>query len=142
MEWKFLNLAEREASDFQIIKKKSLSCAFCRGRGDNYGGNCPVCSGKGKNKVYPPLISCRRCQGWGSYPMNSQSPCMTCRGRGAVSIKLPLTFCPECEGRADTSNGLSCHKCGGKGVVTGLRSVQKGEQDSSVWGNSILMRRK
>lgn len=143
MEWKFLNLAEKETSEaFRIIKKKSLSCAFCRGEGNIGGGICPICGGKGQNRVFPPLILCQKCAGWGSYPMNSQSSCMTCKGRGAVSVKLPLTFCPACGGRGDATNGLSCTKCGGKGIITGLKSVQKSETDSSAWGNTILMRKK
>lgn len=144
MEWKFCNLTEAKElrESFQIIKKGSVTCPFCREKGNIDGGICPVCSGKGKNKVFPPLIFCRRCKGWGSYPMNSQSPCTTCKGIGAVSVRLPLSFCPICDGRGDTSSGLSCTKCGGKGVVTGLKSAQERTKGSEWWGKTILMRKK
>ena len=142
-EWKFYNLAENKAvGALEIIQKKVLECAFCKGQGSVYGGICPICSGRGKKNVHPPLISCRRCNGWGSYPMNSQSPCMTCKGVGAVSVRLPIVTCRECYGRGDTTSGLMCTKCGGRGVVTNYGAKDDLKKQEKMLSNTTILIRK
>jgi len=142
-EWKFYNLETgRHENPVEIIRKKKLICAFCKGQGNIDGGLCPICSGQGKNQVFPPLIRCRRCSGWGSYPMNSQSSCTVCRGRGAVSVKLPIVFCMSCQGRGDSLSGLFCTKCRGQGVVTGdERSKKEMERKVATGGIRFYLKK-
>lgn len=107
----------KTGGSIKIIQEIVLKCAFCHG--DRYigAGLCSVCKGKGENHVHPPLITCRRCGGWGSYPQGSQNVCITCRGVGANPVTLPIHICSNCEGRGDLASGLSCTPCRGKGVV-------------------------
>jgi len=47
-----------------------------------------------------------------------------------------------CHGRGDTTSGLTCTKCNGKGVITGLKTGSKKARDSSLWGSTIVMKKK
>lgn len=134
-------LEEIQSKGPEIFKKRVLLCAFCKGSGVIGSGTCSVCSGKKKNRVSPPTIVCRRCAGWGSYPMNTQNSCTTCRGIGAISVTLPIENCSYCNGTGHLSSGLSCTTCGGKGVVRGSSKKEKRETSFLGSGPTIKIKK-
>ena len=115
--------------DVEIIKKEegniTLMCTFCQGKGtDPFEllsklSTCQVCGGKGEVEVYEPAIICAYCKGTGVYPLGARVTCTVCNGKGSVTIKGPTEECPKCKGTGkEIDSGLSCIKCGGKGVVS------------------------
>jgi DnaJ-class molecular chaperone len=62
-----------------------ISCAFCKGTGNNpfYRSNCPVCKGKGSNRVAGKYMTCRDCRGSGRKGGTTLT-CYTCGGSGVV----------------------------------------------------------
>ena len=99
-----------------------ISCAFCRGTGqDPFGimswlSNCCVCGGGGVVQVPAIHRRCAHCQGSGAVKTFT---CTVCRGRGWVADSPgPQRFCPECRGSGtDPSSSLACLTCLGRGRV-------------------------
>ena len=67
-------------SEEQITK-----CAFCQGTGDHphFKGTCPVCKGRGKNKVIGRYMTCSSCRGSGQ-KKGTTLTCYDCGGAGVV----------------------------------------------------------
>ena len=109
------------------IENKIL-CAFCKGKGvDPFDllsklATCQVCGGAGEVKVREPTRKCAYCQGTGVHPYGVRITCTVCNGKGMVTVKEPYEECPKCKGTGrEIGSGLSCIKCGGKGVTTRAR---------------------
>jgi len=101
-----------------------ISCAFCKGRDkDPFNllselATCQVCGGKGKVEIKEPAIKCAYCKGTGVYPRDGRVTCTVCNGKGMITVKGDTEKCPRCKGTGQAiESGLSCIKCGGKGVI-------------------------
>ena len=102
--------------------QETVLCAFCNGRGtDPYDqlssrSKCGSCDGAGTKVVSSPHTTCAFCRGSGSH---KTFRCPICGGAGAVPVlDGPTETCPECEGlAAETSSGLPCLRCRGRGVI-------------------------
>ena len=118
-----------------MVKKKTTAkssqaglatCAYCQGAGfDPFGipserSKCQVCSGRGKVRVEKPTIECAFCGGTGIYP-DKRITCTACMGKGVVKAVKNPTTCPDCEGTGESEStpGLYCVRCKGKGVIAG-----------------------
>jgi len=106
----------------EIIRESSYKCAFCKGSGNRpVGSVCPVCKGRGENKIKPPVVKCGFCKGRGEAQPRSVLTCLICKGKGVVFVVEPIMVCPECQGSGHISSGSDspyCRRCKGKGVVT------------------------
>jgi len=74
-----------------LIKHKTITCAFCKGRGkDPFGipsklSNCQVCWGEGKVVIADiPHETCGACKGTGVF-IHHRLSCSVCKGKGAVT---------------------------------------------------------
>ena len=102
------------------------TCAYCGGGGiDPFGipserSKCQVCGGRGKVRIEKPIIECAFCRGTGIYP-DKRITCTACMGKGVVKAVKNPTTCPECEGTGESEStpGLYCVRCKGKGVIEG-----------------------
>ena len=109
----------------RLYEETSHPCGFCKGKGKKSKGNpCQVCKGSGKVSVNPPTVRCAFCRGRGEERHNNNWVCPICKGKGFLSVTSPVETCSQCRGAGATQNNLSCHSCGGKGVVT-VRSSRK-----------------
>lgn len=126
MEWQRHRLRQRGGAAMLGAPGRPLSgetfpCAFCEGTGDqlHMRSKCPVCGGKGLNRVGGPVVVCAFCRGAGESPPRSHLTCPACRGKGVLAIKEPLETCDLCRGTGrPTGTQLPCIKCKGAGVFT------------------------
>ena len=126
MEWQRQRLRRRGGAAMLGAPGRPLSgevfpCAYCGGTGDqiHMRSKCPVCGGKGLNKVSGPVVVCAFCRGAGESPPRSHLTCPACRGRGVLAVKEPLETCDLCRGTGrPTGTQLPCIKCKGAGVFT------------------------
>lgn len=67
-------------------EQQMIKCAFCQGTGNHphYSGNCPVCKGKGKNKLVGKYMTCADCGGSGQKGGTTLT-CYYCGGLGVVA---------------------------------------------------------
>jgi DnaJ-class molecular chaperone len=101
---------------------EEIPCAFCHGQGtDPYGllsdrSICSACSGRRVVKVVVHHVGCAYCKGSGSYKTYR---CPVCEGSGVMpALQGPTKTCPSCDGDAcESSNGLVCLTCRGRGVL-------------------------
>ena len=126
MEWQQYRTKQRSAlgTVSTPLSGEVFPCAYCRGTGNqlHMKSQCPVCGGKGSNKVGGPVAVCAFCRGAGEAPPRSHLTCPACRGSGVIAVKEPLEKCDYCRGlgRA-TGSQLPCLKCKGAGVFTANR---------------------
>lgn len=109
--------------DIQVVRKESLECAFCQGRGrDPFEllsdqSVCQVCGGKGRVSVWGPFVECAYCKGTGVMPQR-RMVCTVCGGKGLVKAREDAKPCADCLGRGWLPGQyLPCLTCGGKGAV-------------------------
>lgn len=122
-------IVEREA-DYYL-----LECRYCKGSGKKYGKNssntskCPICSGKGLNKIDASgksglsPVKCQYCKGSGhkyGYDSSNTSKCPICSGIGVHFKDFPRAECGYCEGSGHkygygSSNTSKCPTCKGIG---------------------------
>lgn len=77
------------------------------------------------------IITCDRCSGNGAEPGTKIEACPTCKGTGQVKHAQrtifgtfqTVTTCPECNGLGKRP-GKVCAKCGGAGVVQGMKRIK------------------
>ncbi len=111
---------------------QTIRCAFCKGRGlDPYDvlssrSRCEVCGGRKEVAVPTAHDPCKFCGGTGSYKTFA---CLVCRGKGVVAaLEEPTRACPQCQGRAfETSSGLPCLECRGRGQILVSRNGANGQ---------------
>ena len=95
------------------------ACAFCKGRGLRPKGvTCPVCKGRERISIQPPVVVCAFCKGSGEDKPRMALPCTVCKGKGLVTITEPFEVCPDCRGSGKKpASNFYCSACKGKGVV-------------------------
>jgi len=96
---------------------KSVSCAYCRGSSTDpkYGSSvCPVCSGSGRIKVTPPVVTCLKCRGSGRE--NGALTCLVCCGTGVVHVRKDADTCTQCNGTGK-DGVFYCMVCKGQGIA-------------------------
>ena len=104
-----------------VLEDEELACGYCKGTGKqlHMNSSCPVCRGKGFNKVKSPAVVCAYCKGTGFAENRtaSQTTCPACAGKTALSVKEPFELCDACEGtgRAHPMR-VPCFTCKGAGV--------------------------
>jgi len=107
---------------------KVYKCIFCKGTGirclgGTQGAKCPVCKGRTKIAVTPPVMMCAFCNGRGEDQPRMALTCSVCKGKGLVHIEEPFEVCPNCHGRGrPIASKLYCSECKGKGVI----AIKKG----------------
>ena len=102
---------------------KSLSCAFCSGKGiDPFGimsrlSDYQVCLVKGVVQVQVPYVACAHCQGSGAIKRLSCTVCR-CKGRVPAAV-VPTIICPDCQGTSDVNSApvMDCLTCRGRGRI-------------------------
>lgn len=106
--------------EIRLLREKRHGCAFCSATGEMPRGcTCPVCKGKGRISLKPPVVSCAHCRGRGAEQPRTKITCTACGGRGYREVIEPVALCPSCGGRgAEQSSGLPCLACRGAGVRT------------------------
>ncbi|MEW6407888.1 MAG: hypothetical protein AB1465_04315 [Patescibacteria group bacterium] len=74
----------------KALKSKTITCAFCNGKGkDPFGipskmSRCQVCWGKGEIAIANiPHERCSACNGRGIF-VHHRLPCSVCKGKGVV----------------------------------------------------------
>lgn len=114
---------ERETSQKNMSKIKTVTCAFCKGKGKDpfeimsSKATCQVCGGRGKVMIVEPYVPCAHCQATGVSP-GSRNVCTACGGRGVISATGGKEVCPECQGSGKAKESdLPCLICRGKGVI-------------------------
>ncbi|MFQ5873053.1 MAG: hypothetical protein ACE5JL_04540 [Dehalococcoidia bacterium] len=115
----------------RILQGSVFPCAYCHGTGTqlHMRSKCPVCRGKGENKVNPPVVVCAFCRGSGEAPPRSHLTCPACRGKGVLGVKEPLEGCDACRGVGRIAGTqLPCIKCKGAGVYTVKKSAESKER--------------
>lgn len=117
-------------------------CAYCKGTGNqvHMRSKCPVCRGKGVNKISdltPLAVACAFCRGAGESERGSHTTCPACRGKGVLGVKEPSEKCDLCRGVGRvTGTQLPCLKCKGAGVFT-VKTRQKVEEpEVALWRRS------
>ena len=66
---------------------RRIICVFCRGSGRHpfyFSPPCPVCNGKGENKIVGEVQTCQHCQGSGC-KSGTTLTCWYCGGLGVVA---------------------------------------------------------
>lgn len=104
----------------EILKdNKVYGCVFCKGIGFRPKNvRCPVCKGREKISVRPPVRMCAFCNGTGEAKPRAALTCPVCKGKGLVSVKEPFRSCPSCSGKGkERGSEFYCPECKGKGVV-------------------------
>jgi len=103
------------------LNGRTFPCAYCKGTGTqlHMKSKCPVCGGKGLNRVSGPVVVCAFCRGAGEAPPQSHLTCPACHGKGVIGVKEPFEKCDLCRGTGrPTGTQLPCIKCKGAGVFT------------------------
>ena len=109
------------ATPGKMLAGDTFLCAYCKGTGTQVHtrSQCPVCRGKGFNKVGSPAVVCAFCRGSGEASPRSHITCPACRGKGVIGVKEPFEKCDACRGLGHvTGSQLPCLKCKGAGVFT------------------------
>ncbi|ODS34294.1 MAG: Chaperone protein DnaJ [Candidatus Scalindua rubra] len=107
-----------------LRNNKVYKCIFCKGTGirhlgGTHGAKCPVCKGKTKITVTPPVVMCSFCNGRGEDQPGMALTCSVCKGKGLVHVEEPFEVCPGCHGRGrPIASKLYCSECKGKGVIS------------------------
>ena len=112
--------AARGASGEILRYNKVYRCIFCKGSGFRPKGvRCPVCKGKGKILVQPPVRMCVFCNGTGENQPRMALTCSVCKGKGLVAIEEPFQICPSCNGKGKMRGAaFYCPECKGKGIIS------------------------
>ena len=103
-----------------VLEDEELACGYCEGTGKQLHMNsgCPVCRGKGFNRVKSPAVVCAYCKGTGLSESSSHTTCPACGGRTALSVKEPFEACNACQGTGKAHPmRVPCFTCKGAGVV-------------------------
>ena len=107
-----------------LRNNKVYQCIFCKGTGRKrlggmQGAICPVCRGKGKISVQPPVRICAFCKGTGEAKPRSALTCTVCKGKGLVSVQEPFRICPSCNGKGKMRGSeFYCSECKGRGIIS------------------------
>ncbi|MFQ6030418.1 MAG: hypothetical protein ACE5Q6_23330 [Dehalococcoidia bacterium] len=104
----------------KVLDGEQFPCAYCKGTGNqlHMRSKCPVCRGKGYNKLASPVVTCAFCRGIGEAPPRSHTTCPACRGMGVMRVKEPFEKCDACRGVGRVGGTqLPCMKCKGAGVA-------------------------
>ncbi len=105
-------------------KLVSITCAFCRGSGNDpfgimsYLSTCCVCGGRGIVTTSSPYSRCAHCSGTGAVKTLT---CTACMGKGVLPIITEDTrICPVCCGSGDdqSASAMYCLRCRGRGYVS------------------------
>ena len=105
-------------------KLVSITCAFCRGSGNDpfgimsYLSTCCVCGGRGIVTTSSPYSRCAHCSGTGAVKTLT---CTACMGKGVLPITTEKTrICPVCCGSGDdqSASAMYCLRCRGRGYVS------------------------
>jgi len=108
----------------QERKLVSITCAFCRGSGNDpfgimsYLSTCCVCGGRGIVTTSSPYSRCAHCSGTGAVKTLT---CTACMGKGVLPITIEDTrICPVCCGSGDdqSASAMYCLRCRGRGYVS------------------------
>jgi DnaJ-class molecular chaperone len=108
----------------QERKVVSITCAFCRGSGNDpfgimsYLSTCCVCGGRGIVTTSSPYSRCAHCSGTGAVKTLT---CTACMGKGVLPITTEDTrICPVCCGSGDdpSASAMYCLCCRGRGYVS------------------------
>ena len=115
--------APRGAPGEILRNNKVYECVFCKGTGIRrlggmQGAKCPVCRGRAKITVTPPVMHCPFCNGTGEDQPRMALTCSVCKGKGLVHVEEPFEICPACHGRGrPMASKLYCSGCKGRGVI-------------------------
>ena len=111
--------APRGAPGEILRNNKIYKCIFCKGTGFRPRRvRCPVCKGKEKISVQPPVRMCVFCNGTGEAKPRAALTCPICKGKGLVSIQEPFQACSSCNGKGKLKGSeFYCSECKGKGVI-------------------------
>ncbi len=111
--------ASRGAPGEILEDNKVYRCVFCKGTGIRPRNvRCPVCKGREKISVQPPVRMCAFCNGTGEAKPRAALTCPVCKGKGLVSVQEPFRSCPGCSGKGkERGSEFYCPECKGKGVV-------------------------
>ena len=104
----------------RVLEGEEVPCGYCNGTGKQVHMNskCPVCRGKGFNKVKSPAVTCAYCGGSGFSEKSSHTTCPACRGITALRVQEPFEVCEACRGRGKVHGmNLPCMHCKGAGVA-------------------------
>lgn len=115
--------APRGAPGEVLRNSKVYKCVFCketgiRRLGGMQGAKCPVCRGRTKITITPPVMRCAFCNGTGEAKPRASLTCPVCKGKGLVSVREPFQTCPSCNGKGKMRGSeFYCPECKGKGVT-------------------------
>ena len=102
------------------LENDEVPCGYCQGTGKqiHMNSSCPVCRGKGFNKVKSPAVICAYCKGSGFSESSSHTTCPACGGKTAVTVKEPFEVCEACRGTGKAHPmRVPCFTCKGVGVA-------------------------